>query len=93
MYKHAKILTKCTREAKGQDLYEIEDRTITAKGQQMVKTGISQRLPNGTYGRIALRSGLAVKHGITVNAGVSDRDYTGGIGVVLVNHFDYDYHV
>jgi len=88
MHKNAKIPTKGTRGAAGHDLYAIEDKTIPAKGQQVVKTGISLRLPNGTYGRIAPRSGLAVKHGITVNAGVIDRDYTGEIGVVLVNLFN-----
>jgi len=93
MRKNAKIPTKGTRGAAGHDLYAIEDKTIPAKGQQVVKTGISLRLPNATYGRIAPRSGLAVKHGITVNAGVIDKDYTGEIGVVLVNLFNHDHHV
>ena len=93
MHKDAKIPTKGTRSSAGHDMYTIEDKTIPSKGQQVVKTGISMRLPNGTYGRIAPRSRLAVKHGITVNAGVIDRDYTGEIGVVLVNLFNYDYHV
>jgi len=93
MHKDAKIPTKGTRGAAGHDRYAIEDKTIPAKGQQVVKTGISQKLANGTYGRIAQQSGLAVKHGITVNTGVIDKDYTGEIGVVLVNLFSYDYHV
>jgi len=93
IHKDAKMPTKGTRGAAGHDLYVIEDKTIPAKGQQVVKTGISMRQPNGTYGRIAPRSELAVKHGITVNAGVIDRDYTEEIGVVLVNLFSYNYHV
>jgi len=52
MHKDAKIPTKGTREAAGHDLYAIEDKTIPARGQQVVKTGISLKLPNGTYGRI-----------------------------------------
>jgi len=52
MHKNAKIPTKATGAA-GHDLYAIEDKTIPARGQQVVKTGISLRLPNGTNGRIA----------------------------------------
>lgn len=45
-------------------------------------------LPEGTYGRIAPRSGLAVKSGIGVGGGVIDADYRGPIGVLLFNHSD-----
>ena len=43
-------------------------------------------VPPGTYGRIAPRSSLAVKHHINVAAGVIDADYTGNVGIVLFNH-------
>jgi dUTP pyrophosphatase len=42
-------------------------------------------LPHGTYGRIAPRSGLAVKHGVDTLAGVIDPDYSGEVKVVLQN--------
>jgi dUTP pyrophosphatase len=51
----------------------------------LIKTGISVAVPNGTYGRIAPRSGLALKNGIDVMAGVIDADYRGDVGVILVN--------
>ena len=51
----------------------------------MVSTGISVGLPPGTYGRIAPRSGLAVKHGLDTLAGVIDPDYSDEVRVVLVN--------
>lgn len=52
----------------------------------LVSTGIALALPQGAYGRIAPRSGLAAKHGIDVLAGVIDPSYRGGLGVVLVKH-------
>ena len=45
--------------------------------QAIVKTGISVALPDGCYGRIAPRSGLAAKHHIDIGAGVIDKDYRG----------------
>jgi dUTP pyrophosphatase len=51
----------------------------------VVSTGITVNLPPGTYGRIAPRSGLAVKHGLDTLAGVIDPDYTGEVKVVLQN--------
>jgi len=47
-------------------------------------------VPEGTYGRIAPRSGLAWKSHIDVGAGVIDEDYTGNVGVVLFNHAEED---
>src|SRR6202030_1049249 len=49
-------------------------------------TQISIKLPKGTYGRIAPRSGLATKFMIGTGAGVIDRDYTGPIKVLIFNH-------
>ena len=58
-----------------------------------MKTGISIAVPDGCYGRIAPRSGLAVKNYIDVGAGVIDADYRGEVGVVLFNHYDEDFHI
>jgi len=89
----AKIPTRGSARAAGHDLYANESKTIPARGQQVVTTGISITLPRGTYGRIAPRSGIAVKHQIAVNAGVIDSDYTGEIKVVLPNMGNQDYQV
>ena len=51
----------------------------------LVPTGLAFTVPLGTYGRIAPRSGLALRHGIDTLAGVIDRDYTDEVGIVLVN--------
>ena len=42
-----------------------------------MKTGISVAVPDGCYGRIAPRSGLAARHHIDIGAGVIDKDYRG----------------
>ena len=59
----------------------------------MAKTDLSVRVPDGTYGRVAPRSGLAAKHHIDVGAGVVDQDYTGNLGVVLFNHDAKDFEI
>jgi len=61
--------------------------TIAPGDRAMIPTGICIALPAGTEGQIRPRSGLAVRHGITVlNApGTVDADYRGEIQVILVN--------
>tara|TARA_B100000401_G_C52692471_1_gene665174 strand:- start:659 stop:1015 length:357 start_codon:yes stop_codon:yes gene_type:complete len=53
--------------------------------RRLVSTGICIEIPEGYYGRIAPRSGLAVKKGLDVMAGVIDSGYRGEIKVLLVN--------
>ena len=75
--------SKC---AAGYDLYSIEDSiTLQHSERKLFKTGIHIKIPDGFYGRIAPRSGLALKSGIDVMAGVIDSDYIGEIGVILIN--------
>ena len=72
--------------AVGYDLYSDEDIVIDSSRRALVGTGIAIVLPVGTYGRVAPRSGLALKHGIHAGAGVIDRDYRGEVKVLLFNH-------
>lgn len=82
---NAVLPTRGTPGAAGYDLYSTDGFIIMPGHRVVVTTGVAVELPSGTYGRIAPRSGLAVKHGIDVLAGVVDPDYTGEIKVVLVN--------
>lgn len=66
---------------------------MPARGRVVVDTDISIALPVNTYGRVAPRSGLAVKHGIDTGAGVIDADYRGLVGVLLFNCSDTDFKV
>jgi len=50
-------------------------------------------VPNGNYGRIAPRSGLALKNFIDVGAGVIDQDYRGEVAVLLFNHSEIDFQI
>lgn len=59
----------------------------------MVMTDIQIEIPEGCYGRIAPRSGLAHKHFIDVGAGVIDSDYRGNVGVIIFNFSDQDFVV
>ena len=89
----ATLPVKGTSQAAGYDLSSAQQIIIPVNGRALVQTDISLSIPKGTYGRIAPRSGLAVKHGITMGAGVIDVDYTGPIGIVLFNHGEQDFQI
>ena len=92
-----KLLSKTARlpiygseQAIGLDLYAdngSEGRAVFlgAGARRLFGTGIALAIPQGYYGRVAPRSGLAYKHGIDVLAGVIDADYRQEIGVILFN--------
>lgn len=82
---NATLPTRGSSEAAGYDMYSIDSVTIPPFGRTLVSTGIAMTVPMGTYGQLAPRSGLAVKKGIHVGAGVIDRDYTGEVKILLMN--------
>lgn len=90
---HAQMPTRGSLFAAGYDIYSCEEMTIPAWGQCTIHTGIRIELEKNTYGRLASRSGLAVKYGIEVGAGVIDEDYRGEILVLLHNMSDASFDV
>ncbi|XP_043121061.1 deoxyuridine 5'-triphosphate nucleotidohydrolase, mitochondrial isoform X2 [Puntigrus tetrazona] len=82
---HATTPSRGSSRAAGFDLYSAYDYSIGPMEKALVKTDIQIAVPHGHYGRVAPRSGLAVKHFIDVGAGVVDEDYRGNLGVVLFN--------
>lgn len=67
-----------------------ESKTIDTLERCLIPTGLKIGLPEGFEAQIRPRSGLALKHGITVlnSPGTVDADYRGEIGVILVNLSD-----
>ena len=82
-------------EAAGADVVSVEDVVIPVGKWRLVKTGLGCVIPPGWELQVRPRSGLALKHGVTVlNApGTIDSDYTGELGVLLINHGRSDFYV
>lgn len=85
LHPEARLPTRGSAHAAGLDLYAVERVTIEPGGRAAVRTGLAVAVPRGFYGRVAPRSGLAVRHGIDALAGVIDPDYRGEIFCLLVN--------
>jgi|TARA_R110001606_G_scaffold206965_6_gene354715 dUTP pyrophosphatase len=69
----------------GYDLFSTEYVTLEPFQRKLISTGINVEIPEGFYGRVAPRSGLACKKGIDVMAGVIDSGYRGEVKVLLIN--------
>lgn len=79
----------------GMDVRSVEDVTVPAMGRVLVHTGLVMLLPPMYEAQVRPRSGLALKHGITVlNApGTIDSGYRGEVCVILANFGDSDFQV
>ena len=91
-----------TPQSAGMDLranFPIEIRSIginiEAGSRVLIPTGLTIAIPEGYEAQIRPRSGLALKHGITVlnSPGTVDADYRGHLGIILINHSDNDFHI
>lgn len=82
----AKTPTRSTDGSAGYDISAVDCDTVMPGMRAVVKTGVSIAIPEGRVAIIKPRSGLAMRYGIDVLAGVIDSDYRGEIQVVLVNH-------
>jgi dUTP diphosphatase len=72
----------------GYDLRSIEEAELPPGRRALVRTGISVAIPDGYAGLVLPRSGLAVRHGISLinTPGLIDSGYRGEIQVPLINH-------
>lgn len=81
----AKMPKRGSPGAAGYDLCSIEGVTIPPGQREVVGTGLKLQIPSDCYCRLAPRSGLAVRFGVDIGAGVVDRDYRGPVKLILMN--------
>jgi dUTP pyrophosphatase len=79
----------------GVDLCSTEEYLLKPGDRCLVSTGIKIALPQGHEAQVRPRSGLALKHGISIvnTPGTVDSDYRGEIGIILINHGQDDFKV
>ena len=79
----------------GLDLHACEDVALNPGVACLVSTGVAIELPEATEAQVRPRSGLALKHSVTVlnTPGTIDEGYRGEVGVVLINHGATTFHV
>ncbi|MBP9733193.1 MAG: dUTP diphosphatase [Candidatus Omnitrophica bacterium] len=86
-----------TAGAAGMDLVSAETQEVVLRpgDTRLVSTGIRISLPAGFEAQVRPRSGLALKHGVTVlnSPGTIDSDYRGLISVILINHGREDFKI
>ena len=75
------------------DVAASEPAVVPARGRALVATGLVLDLPEGFRARLHSRSGLSLKHGIEVGAGLIDQGFRLTIQVLLFNHGDQDFAI
>lgn len=89
----ARVPERASAHAAGFDLYATGNHVAMPGAHVVIPLGIAIEMPPGYYGRIAPRSGLAVRYGINIHAGVIDPDYRGELSVVAINHGSSTWHI
>lgn len=75
------------------DFYAYKDYTIKPGQRIIVETGVAIAIPEGYWGNVRDRSGLAGKHGLHTLAGVIDSNYRGEIQVIIINLSQETYQI
>lgn len=79
----------------GLDLFSVVEETLQPGESKLIATGVAIALPPDTEAQVRPRSGLALKHSITVlnTPGTIDAGYRGEIGVILINHSQQPFQI
>lgn len=88
IHPNARVPQKSHDDDAGFDLFAVEEFVLNPQEYACIPTGLCIELPSGTEAQIRPRSGLAVKHGVTVlnTPGTIDAGYRGEIQVIMINH-------
>jgi dUTP diphosphatase len=81
--------------AAGLDLFALDETLLAPQERKAVPTGVALAIPNGFEAQVRPRSGLALRHGVTLinSPGTIDSDYRGEIVVLLINLGDRTHRI
>jgi dUTP pyrophosphatase len=84
-----------SQEEAGMDLYAAEEARLKPGQWAVVPTGLILEIPPGYEGQVRPRSGLALRHGVTLlnSPGTIDPGYRGEVRVLMVNHGQQEFHI
>ena len=88
-----KVPVRATQHSAGYDIISQIDFEVLAQDKYLYESGFKLSIPEGYYGRIAPRGGIASTDFIDVGAGVIDSDYRGEVKVLLFNFSKKDFQV
>src|SRR4030042_6368100 len=83
----ANVPVKATEHSSGYDIFSSVEHNLKKGSYELISTGIIIELEKGMEAQIRPRSGLSIKHGITVlnSPGTIDADYRGEVCIILIN--------
>ncbi len=95
IHEKAKIPSYANADDAGVDLYSVKDIILNPGERVLVPIGIKIAIPKGYEGHVRPKSGLALKHGISIvnTPGTIDAGYRGEIGVIVINHGSEPYTI
>lgn len=95
LYKNSKLPEFANDGDAGMDVFSVERKLVKSGEFELIRTGISLELPKDTEIQLRPKSGLSLKHGITLinSPGTIDEGYRGEIKVVIINHGKEDFWI
>jgi len=88
IHNYATQPTRATDGSAGFDLYATDNHMVWPGARVKIPTGVQMEIPEGYAGFVWPRSGMAVRHGFDILAGLIDSDFLGEVMVAAINHGD-----